>query len=328
MTKSNLFWLLATVLLVTVAPVEAQQFGKVPRIGLLTVGSSTSFPTRIEGFRQRLRELGYVEGKNIVIEYRYAEGKEDRLPDLADELVRLKVDLIVVGGGIATLAAKKATSTIPIVMAVASDPVGSGFVASLARPGGNITGSTLINPDLSGKRLELLKEVIPEVTHVAVLVYRGNPASALLVRETESAAQSLGLQLQILDIRASSDELENAFGIVKKGRSKAIQVLSSAFFAAQRKKIVELAATTRLPAVYDTSLYVEAGGLMSYGVDIDDLYRRAAVYVDKILKGTKPSDLPVEQPMKFEFIVNLKTAKLIGLTIPPNVLVRADKVIR
>jgi len=309
------------------ARAEAQQAAKIPRLGLLTVGSSTSFSTRIDGFRQRLRELGYIEGRNIVIEYRYAEGKEDRLPDLAAELVRLKVDVIVVGGGNATLAAKKATRTIPIVMAVASDPVGSGLVASLARPGANITGSTLINPDLSGKRLELLKEVIPGITHVAVLVYRENPAAILILKETETAAQLLGLQLQILELRGS-DELENAFGLLRKGRSNAIDVLSSAFFAAQRNKIVELAAKTRLPAVYDNNLFVEAGGLMSYGADIDDLYRRAAIYVDKILKGTKPADIPVEQPMKFEFIINLKAAKQIGLTIPPNVLVRADRVIR
>jgi putative ABC transport system substrate-binding protein len=216
---------------------------------------------------------------------------------------------------------------IPIVMAVASDPVGAGLVASLARPGGNLTGSSLINPDLTGKRLELLKEAIPKLIHVAVLTHRDNPAATLLLKESETAGQSLGLQLQILEVRGS-DELENAFGAAQKARSEAISVLSSAFLITHRKKIVELAARTRLPAMYVDRQFVDSGGLMSYGANIAELFRRAATYVDKILKGTKPADLPVEQPTKFEFVINLKTAKQIGLTIPPNVLARADKVIR
>jgi len=225
------------------------------------------------------------------------------------------------------LAAKNATKTVPIVMGTASDPVGTGLVASLARPGGNITGSTLINPDLSGKRLELLKETIPKLKHVAVLIHRDNPAATLMLKETETAAQSLGLQLQILEVRGSN-ELENAFGVAKKGRAEAMNVLSSAFLSAERKKIVELASKGQLPAMYFDSQFVESGGLMSYGANIADLFRRAATYVDKILKGAKPADLPIEQPTKFELIINLKAAKQIGLTIPPNVLVRADKVIK
>jgi len=281
----------------------------------------------MEALREGLHDLGYVEGKNIVIEYRYAEGNEDRLPDLATNLVGLKVDTIIVGGGNAALAAKKATKTLPIVMAAVSDPVGTGLVASLARPGGNVTGSTLINPDLSGKRLELLKETIPRLTHLAVLIHGGNPAAALMLKETETAAQALALQLQILEVRGS-DDLENAFGVAKKDRSEAINVLSSGFFGVQREKIVELVTRTRLPAMYFDREFVDSGGLMSYGANLAELFRRAATYVDKILKGAKPNDLSVEQPTKFELIINLKAAKQIGLTIPPNVLARADKVIR
>ena len=312
----------------TAAPLaHAQQPGKVYRIGFVLAGTPTSMASRVEGFRQGVRELGYIEGKNIVIEYRYAEGKEDRLPDLAAELVRLNVDIIVVQGGNATLAAKNATKTIPIVMAAVSDPVGSGLVASLARPGGNITGFSLINTDLSGKRLELLKEAIPGLTRVAVLTYRDNPAAMLMLKETEAAAQALGLKLQILEVSASN-KLENTFGVAKKGRSQAIDVLSSVFFVDQRKEIVDFATRSRLPAMYVDSVLTDTGGLMSYGANIPDLFRRAASYVDKILKGRTPADLPVEQPMRFEFIVNLKAAKQIGFTVPPNLLVRATKVIR
>ena len=293
---------------------------------ILPASSSVSAPF-LAAFREGLHDLGYTEGKNIVIEERYADGKEDRLPALAAELVHLKVDIIMVGGGNATLAAKNATKTVPIVMGTASDPVGTGLVASLARPGGNITGLTLINPDLSGKRLELLKETIPKLKHVAVLIHRDNPAATLMLKETETAAQSLGLQLQILEVRGSN-ELENAFGVAKKGRAEAMNVLSSAFLRSERKKIVELASKGQLTAMYFDSQFVESGGLMSYGANIADQFRRAATYVDKILKGAKPADLPVEQPTKFELIINLKAAKQIGLTIPPNVLVRADKVIK
>ena len=316
--------LIAVVLLAVAVTAEAQQPKKVPRIGVI---SPVFQSAGMKAFREGLHDLGYIEGKNIVIEYRYAEGKEDRLPALASELVRLNVDIIVVGGGNATLAAKNATKTIPIVMGTASDPVGTGLVASLARPGGNITGSTHISPDLSGKRLELLKEAIPKLNRVAVLTYHDNPAATLMLKETETAAQSLGLQLQILEVRGSN-ELENAFGVAKKGRAEAMNVLSSAFLSAERKKIVELASKGQLPAMYFDSQFVESGGLMSYGANIADLFRRAATYVDKILKGAKPADLPIEQPTKFELIINLKAAKQIGLTIPPNVLVRADKVIK
>jgi putative ABC transport system substrate-binding protein len=319
--------LIAVVLLVLGVIAEAQEPKKVPRIGvILPAFSSVSLPF-MAAFREGLHDLGYTEGKNIVIEDRYADGKEDRLPALAAELVHLKVDIIMVGGGNATLAAKNATKTVPIVMGTASDPVGTGLVASLARPGGNITGSTLINPDLSGKRLELLKETIPKLKHVAVLIHRDNPAATLMLKETETAAQSLGLQLQILEVRGSN-ELENAFGVAKKGRAEAMNVLSSAFLGAERKKIVELASKGQLTAMYVDRQFVESGGLMSYGANIADQFRRAATYVDKILKGAKPADLPIEQPTKFELIINLKAAKQIGLTIPPNVLVRADKVIK
>ena len=323
--------LIAVVLLAVTVIAEAQQQKKIPRIGYLSPGSSANYSARIEAFRQGLRDLGYAEGKSIVIEYRYAEGKAGRLPTLAAELVRLKVDIIVVSGGLASLAAKNATQTIPLVILAASDPVGSGLVTSLARPGGNITGSTLISPDLSGKGLELLKEVIPGIIRVAVLVYRENPAAEIMLKETETAARSLGLQLQTLEVPASSEiqhALESAFGTAKKGGSQAINVLSSAFFADRRKEIVDLAARSRLPAIYTVSSYTEAGGLISYGPNILDLDRRAAIYVDKILKGAKPADLPVEQPTKFELVINLKTAKQIGLTIPPNVLARADRVIK
>jgi len=306
---------------------EAQQPKKGPQIGFILAGSHSAYSSRVDAFRQGLSELGYIEGKNIAIEYRYAEGKEDRLPALAADLVRLKVDIIVAGGGNATLAAKNATKTIPIVLTAVSDPVGSGLVASLARPGGNITGLTGINSDLSGKRLELLKEMILGVSRVVILLYRDNPAATLLLKETEAAAQLLRVQVQILEVNDSS-ELENVFEAAKKGRSEAIDILSSAFFVAQRKEIVELAAKVRLPAIYVDSTFTDAGGLMSYGANIPDMYRRAAVYVDKILKGAKPSDLPVEQPKKFELVINLKTAKQIGVTIPQSVLYRADKVIK
>jgi putative ABC transport system substrate-binding protein len=306
---------------------EAQQLKKMPRLGVLVVGSPASMASRMEAFRQGLRELGYIDGNNIAIEYKYAEGKEDRLPHLVSELVRLNVDIILAGGGSVTSAAKNATKTIPIVMTSVSDPVGSGLVESLARPGGNITGSSGINPDLSGKRLELLKETIPGGTRIAVLVYRDNPAAPLMLKETEAAAQLLRLQLQTVRV-SSSGELENAFEIVRKRRSQAINVLSSAFFVAQRKEIIQLAARNRLPAMYVDSTFTEAGGLMSYGVNILDLYRRAATYVDKILKGAKPAELPVEQPTKFELTINLKTAKQISLTIPQSVLYRAYKVIK
>jgi putative tryptophan/tyrosine transport system substrate-binding protein len=282
---------------------------------------------RIEAFRQGLRELGYVERKNIVIEWRYGQEKPDRVSELAAKLVRLKVDVIVSGGNSATQAAKKATNTIPIVMTQSSDPVASGFVASLARPGGNITGLSTLAPEISGKRLELLKEIVPKLSRVAVLGTSTSPGNAQELREVELAVGALRVKLQYLDLLSSKD-IETAFRAASKERADAVLMMSGAVGSSQRKEIAELAVKSRLPAIYEQAAYVEDGGLMSYGVSVTDLARRAATYVDKILKGAKPADLPVEQPIKFEFIINLKAAKQIELTIPPNVLARADKVIK
>ena len=306
---------------------EAQQPKKVPRIGFLGASSASVLAARIEAFRQGLRDLGYVEGKNIVIEWRSAEGKLDRLPALAAELVRLKVDVIVTTGPAPTRPAKEATSTIPIVMAFDNDPVGNGFVASLARPGGNITGLSTLAPEISGKQLEVLKEIVPRLSRVAVLGSSTTPGNAQSLKETELAAGAFGVKVQYLDVRDPKD-IDTAFQATGKGRTDAILVLTSPVFNPYRTEIADLAAKNRLPAIYSTLEFVEDGGLMTYGVSLTDLYRRAATYVDKILKGAKPVDLPVEQPTKFEFIINLKAAKQIGLTIPPNVLVRADKVIK
>jgi putative ABC transport system substrate-binding protein len=316
--------LVAVVLLALGVIAEAQQPENVPRIGYLG-GSGTS---RIDAFRQGLRELGYVEGKNIVIESRlFTEGKTDRLAALAAELVRFKVDVIVTSGSNPTRAAKEATATIPIVMAQDPDPVGNGFVASLARPGGNITGLSNLGPELSGKRLELLKEVIPRLTRVAVFGTSTFPGNAQILKETELAATALKVQLQYLDVLSPKD-IETAFRRASKGRAEAVLVLAGPVFTSQRPQLAELAVKSRLPAIYYATEFVEDGGLMTYGANRSDLARRAATYVDKILKGAKPADLPVEQPIKFEFVINLKAAKQIGLTIPPNVLARADKVIR
>jgi putative ABC transport system substrate-binding protein len=309
------------------AVVEAQQPAKVPRIGFLGLNSPSSNTARIEAFHQGLHELGYVEGKNIVIEFRYAEGQLDRLPALAAELVLLKVDIIVTAGGTVTRVAKKATSTIPIVMAFDNDPVGNGFVASLARPGGNITGLSTHYPELSGKQLELLKEIVPKLSRVAVFGTSSGPVTAQSLREIDLAARAFGVKLQHLDVLSPKD-IGSAFRAAANGRADAVLVLVGGVFLSQRKQIADLAIKSRLPAIYGRPEFVEDGGLTTYGVNVADLYRRAAIYIDKILKGTKPADLPVEQPTKFEFIINLKAAKQIGLTIPPNVLARADKVIR
>ena len=314
------------VLLVTLSfAAYAQQVTKVPRIGRLGASSVSSDSARIESFRQGLRDLGYVEGKNIVIEYRYAEGKLDRLPMLMAELVRLNVDVIVSGGASTTRLAREATATIPIVMSQDPDPVGSGFVASLARPGGNITGLSSLTADLSGKRLELLKEILPKFSRVAVFETSTNTGNAQQLREAALAAGELGIKLQHLDIIGPKD-IETGFRAASKGRADAVLVLRGPVLASHRTQVIELAVKSRLPATYPQSDYVEDGGLMSYGVSIADLERRVATYVDKILKGTKPANLPVEQPKKFEFLINLKAAKQIGLTIPPNVLARADRV--
>ena len=327
MSGRILIWLLITVLLTTAPTSEAQQPEKVSRIGFLITSSPSAIAPRMDAFRQGLRELGYVEGKNIVIERRHAEGKFDHLPALAAELVRLKVDVIVTSGPTATHPAKGATSTIPIVMTFDDDPVDNGFVASLARPGGNITGLSTLSPEISGKQLELLKEIVPRLSRVAVFGTSTRRVSAQAFGETELAAGVLAVKLQYLDVLAPKD-IETAFGAARKGRAEAILVLDSSVFGPQRTQIVGLAVKSRLPAIYHRSGFVEAGGLMSYGVSFTDMDRRAATYVDKILKGAKPADLPVEQPTKFEFIINLKTAKQIGLTIPPEVLARANRLIK
>jgi putative ABC transport system substrate-binding protein len=317
----------SAMLLALCFPAQAQQPTKITRIGYLIGASPSPYAARTEAFRQGLRELGYVEGKNIVIENRYGEGTQDRLPALADELVRLKVDVIVTAGSTSTRAAKKATVTIPIVMAWDSDPVGNGFVTSLARPRGNITGLSTLAPEISGKQLELLKEILPKLSRVAVLGTSATPANAQMLKEVDLAAGALTVRLQHLDVLGTKD-IETAFRAASKGRAEAVLVLSGPFFASQRKQIADLAAKSQLPAMYPFSEFVDAGGLMSYGVSLTDLFRRAATYVDKILKGAKAADLPVEQPTKFELVINLKAAKQIGLTIPPNVLAIADRVIK
>jgi putative ABC transport system substrate-binding protein len=327
----NLKWLgLSVIVFVLVmggAAAQAQQPKKVPRIGYLVANFPSTNPARVEAFRQGLRELGYVEGKSIVIEWQYAEGKLDRLPALAAELVRLKVDVIVSAGPPPTRSAKQATVTIPIVMAFDDDPVGSGFAASLARPGGNITGLSTLAPEISGKLLELLREIVPKLSRVAVLGNATQPGNPQALREINLAADGFGVQIQYLEVGGPKD-IETAFRAASKERADAVLVLGSAVLNSQRKQVIDLAVKSRLPAIYGRPEYVEDGGLVSYGPSFTDLFRRAATYVDKILKGAKPADLPIEQPKKFEFIINLKAAKQIGLTIPPNVLARADKVIK
>jgi putative ABC transport system substrate-binding protein len=303
---------------------EAQQAKK---IGYLSALSRSAESARLDGFQQALRDLGYAEGKNIVIVYRFAEGKFDRLPQLAAELLRLEVDVIVTTGPTSTRAAKEATITIPIVMAFDNDPVGNRFVASLARPGGNITGLSTYYPEISGKQLELLKEIVPRLSRVAVLGNSAIPGNAQALRETERAAAAFGVHLQYLEVRDLS-EIATAFQEATKGRADGVLVLTSPVANSHRSQIVDLALKNRLPAIYYTAEWVEAGGLLTYGANLVDLWRRAATYVDKILKGVKPADLPVEQPTKFELVINLKAAKQIGLTIPPNVLARADRVIK
>jgi putative ABC transport system substrate-binding protein len=327
MNREIIVCLLTTVLLSIAPLVEAQQPTKIPRIGYLSAASPSTNPARRETFRQGLRELGYVEGKNIVIEWRSAEGKLDRLPALAAELVRLKVDVIVTSASRETRAVKEATNTIPIVMTNEGDPVGTGFVASLSRPGGNITGLSTFAPELSGKRLELLKEIVPKLSRLAVVGSSTSPGNAHTLREVELAAGAFGVKLQYLDVLSPKD-IETAFRAAGKERADAVLLLSSSVLTSQRTQVIELAVKNQLPASYPRPEFVEAGGLMAYGVNGNDLARRAATYVDKILKGRKPSDLPVEQPIKFELIINLKAAKQIGLTIPPSVLARADKVIK
>jgi putative tryptophan/tyrosine transport system substrate-binding protein len=315
--------LFANIILASSQLAEAQQ-KRVPLIGILDSGTSSASAGRIESFRQGLRELGYVEGQNIAIEYRFADGKTDRFSDLAASLVTAKVDVLVAAGGNSTTRAlKQASKTIPIVMTSGSDAVDGGLVSSLARPGGNVTGLTSLYDDLSGKRLELLKETVPKLSRVGVLWAGGGNQW----RAIQAAARDLHLQVHSMEIRSDND-FEGAFKDAIKARSGALTVTSATPFSGNRKRITDLATKNRLPAMYATASYAETDGLMFYGPSQSDLYRRAAVYVDKILKGSKPADLPVEQPVKFEFIINLKAAKQINLTIPPNVLARADRVIK
>jgi ABC-type uncharacterized transport system substrate-binding protein len=308
---------------------EAQQAAKVARLGFLALNPAAS-PHLHEAFRQGLRDLGYVEARNLVIEYRSAEGKPERFPALAAELVALKVDVIVASSTPAALAAKQATRTIPIVLTGAGDPVTSGLVTSLARPGGNVTGLSVLSPELVGKRLELLTQAVPGVSHVAVLWQPGGGLGERtekdMLKGAEVAARALGVRLQFLEARGP-DEFDKAFSEMTRARAGALTVLPSNMFTNERRRLVDLAAKNRLPAVYPWREGVDAGGLMAYGPDLADLFRRAATYVDKILKGAKPGDLPVEQPTKFELLINLKTAKALGLTIPQSLLLRADQVI-
>jgi putative ABC transport system substrate-binding protein len=328
MNHKIVFPALCVVLLALCHSASAQQPGKVPRIGWLSTGFLSTMSSRMEAFRQGLRALGYVEGKNILIEWRGADNIRERQNGLAKELVGLKVDIIVTAGSGPTRAAKAATSTIPIVMASDDDPVGSGMVASLARPGGNVTGLSQLSPELSGKRLEILKEVLPKLSRVAVFWTSTGGDSTQVIKEIEPAAAALGVSLQRVDILTVND-IEPAFRTAMKGRAEAVlELISGPIRSAALKELAELAVKHRLPVMRGRPEHVEAGGLMSYGVNLRDLDRRSATYVDKILKGTKPADLPIEQPVKFEFIINLKAAKQIELTIPPNVLARADKFIK
>src|SRR5262245_55263228 len=323
--------LCAAVLLALTVIAEAQQPTKVPRIGFLDPSTASGMAGLLEAFRQELSKLGWIEGKNITIEYRFAEQKSERLPELAAELVRLKVDLIVTSGGPTPLAAKKATSTIPIVMTNSVNPVGAGLVASLARPGGNVTGNSGLSPELMTKMLEILKDAVPKLTRVGHLRSRGGGVTELTelqLKELTPAAVALKLKLEAIEAQPDAKGLESAFKTAKQKQVGAIMVNPGRRFAAERKRIVELANEYRLPTIYFSKEYVDDGGLMSYGADYADLYRRSAVYVDKILKGAKPADLPVQQAAKFEFVINLKAAKQIGLTIPPDVLARATKVIK
>jgi putative ABC transport system substrate-binding protein len=322
-------WLaFSVVLFAFCASAQAQQAKKIPVVGFIA-GSPSASATKsnIDTFRQGVRDLGYVEEKNIVIKYWYTEGREDRLRDLAAELVASSVDIIVTGSTVVVRAAVQLTGAIPIVMAGTGDPVATGLIASLARPGGNVTGLSAFGPELTTKQLELLKEAFPQVSRVLFLFNGANSSTVVALKEAEAAASALGMQLQAADVRVAKD-IEPAFTAAARQRANGLLVLREALYQTNATRIVSLAAEKRLPAIYPTRRYVEVGGLMSYGIIASDLYRRAAVYVDKILKGARPADLPVEQPTKFEFIVNLKTAKQIGLAIPPNVLARADRVIK
>jgi putative ABC transport system substrate-binding protein len=331
MKKQILALSFGVMLLALCVSVDAQQSGKVFRIGFLDNSTASGVALFLEAFRQELRKLGWIEGKNITIEYRFAEQKNERLPELAAELVRLKVDLIVTSGVPTPLAAKKTTTTIPIVMTTSPDPVGVGLVASLARPGGNVTGNSALSPELNTKRLEILKDAIPGLSRVGLLL---TPEAAISItgdlqlKELRAAALALKLKLEEIKTEPDAKGIESAFHTAKQKQVGAIMMIAGRRLGSERKRIVELAGKYRLPAIYSGKEFVEVGGLMSYGTDLTDLYRRAAVYVDKILKGAKPADLPVQQATKFEFVISLKAAKQIGLTIPPDVLARANQVIK
>lgn len=316
---------MALAILIFTPPVAAQQ-AKVYRIGFISPASSSAMAARDEAFRQGLHALGYIVGQNITIEYRWADGKAERLPGFAAELVDLKLDIIVTHGGEATRAVQQVSTTVPIVIAAADDPLASGLVASLARPGGNTTGLSILTPDLTGKRLQLLKEILPRLTRVGVLWNPGNPISEPELRKADVAAASLGLQLQSLGVR-DPREFASAFSSMKKERADALFLLSDAMFFGRRKEIVDLAASNRLPLVAHLREFADAGGLMTYGPNVLELHRRAATYVDRILKGAKPADLPVEQPVKFDLVINLKAARALGITVPASLLGRADHVI-
>jgi putative ABC transport system substrate-binding protein len=329
--KSMLYRLLLTIALLTTSPAaDAQQLGKIFRIGFLDNSTASGSAVLVDAFRQEMRKLGWIEGKNFTFEYRFADGKFDRLPDLAEDLVRLKVDLILVSGGQPALAAKTATTTIPIVMANAGDPVAFGLVASLGRPGGNVTGLSSLVPELNSKRLEILYDAVPKLVRVGFLRLSGGggPAGEATMKEIRPAALGLKIKLEEIDAQLDAKGLESAFQTAKQKQVGAIMTTTGNPFFTERKRIVELAVKHKLPAIYPQKEFVDAGGLMSYGANYDDLYRRAAVYVDKILKGAKPVDLPVQQAMKFEFVINLKAAKQIGLTLSPEFLSRANKVIK
>ena len=326
MKKRITLWLLATLFLANVSLADAQQTGKIFRIGILDGSTASGSAVLVEAFRQEMSKLGWIEGKNITFEYRFAEQKPERLPELAADLVRLKVDLIVVASRPPALAAKNTTATIPIVMTNVGDPVGAGLIASLARPGGNVTGFSSLSPELITKRLEILKDAVPKLARVGLLRPAGT--GQFQMKALRPAALALKLKLEEIETQPDAEGLESAFKTAKQKQVNAILTMATPSFFAERKRIVELAGKYRLPAIYFQKEFVDEGGLMYYGEDYADLYRRAAVYVDKILKGAKPADLPVQQSTKFEFVINLKAAKQIGLTLPPEVLARANKVIK
>ena len=329
MRKTVISFALIVMLIALGFPAKAQQTGKIPHIGYLSGSGDDKNPgPQVEAFRQGLRDLGYVEGKNIAVEYRFSDGNPTHEAELARELIRLNLDVIVIGPFPAIRAAKEATKSIPVVMTTTQDPVATGVVDSLSRPGGNITGVTRLTRELSGKRLELLKEIVPTMSRVGILMTGDSQNAAISLKGYETAARALKLQLQVLEVRGPNPDFPAAFAAAAKGRVSAFVTVTTALMGRYSKRVADLAIKNRLPSMFERTDYVEAGGLASYAANEADSFRRAAIFVDKILKGAKPADLPVEQPKKFEFIINLKAAKEIGLTIPPNVLARADRVIK